>query len=241
MPRVAQLVPIPRKYESLGIRRYGFHGLSYAYLLEHLTASVGEHAANGRLILAHLGAGASLAAVHEGRSIDTTMGLTPTSGIVMATRTGDIDPGLAYFLARSQGMTLDQFHAMVNHQSGLLGISETSPDFQELLALEASDPRAAEALDLFIYHAKKAIGSLAAALGGIDTLVFTGGIGENSAEARHRICTGLEFLGIVLDQDRNIAGLPMISKPDAPVDVRVIATDEESMMARSAARLLAKS
>jgi acetate kinase len=204
-------------------------------LAEVTTRTVAD---TGRVIIAHLGAGASVAAVRNGRSIDTTMGLTPTSGLVMATRTGDIDPSLPLFLSRTEQMTDDQFQEMVNHQSGLLGVSETTPDFRELLALENSDPRAAEALGLFVYHAKKAIGSLAAALGGLDTVVFTGGIGENSSQARQRICTGLDVLGIVLDPDRNAAGGPVISGDHAKVTVRVIPTDEESMMARSAVRLL---
>ena len=143
------------------------------------------------MILAHLGSGASLAAVHEWKCVDTTMGLTPASGVVMATRTGDIDPGLPGFLAQTAGMTTEQFHSMVNHESGLLGVSETSPDLRDLLARQEHDVRAAEAVALFFYHAKKAIGALAAALGGLDILVFSGGIGENSAEARTRICQGL--------------------------------------------------
>ena len=165
MPQVAQIIPIPRRYQSRGLRRYGFHGLSYAYLVDELARTAGPPAAAGRLILAHLGAGASMAAVREGRSIDTTMGLTPTSGLVMATRTGDVDPSLPSLLARQEAMSIDQFHDMVNHQSGLLGLSETTSDFRELLTREPADPRAAEALAVFVYHARKAIGALAASSG----------------------------------------------------------------------------
>jgi acetate kinase len=239
MPRVAQIVPIPRRYEAAGVRRYGFHGLSYAYLIEELGRVAGREAALGRVVLAHLGSGASLAAVRQGKSVDTTMGLTPAAGIVMATRTGDVDPGLPFFLAQSSGMTTEQFHTLVNHESGLLGVSETSPDLRDLLARQAHDVRAAEAVALFFYQARKAIGALAAALGGLDILVFSGGIGENSPVARARICEGLEFLGITLDQARNQTNEPLISAGDARTVVRVIRTDEELMIARDVASLLA--
>jgi acetate kinase len=239
MPRVAQIVPIPRRYEAAGVRRYGFHGLSYAYLIEELARVAGAEAALGPVILAHLGSGASLAAVRQGKSVDTTMGLTPASGVVMATRTGDLDPGLPFFLAECSGTTTEQFHALVNHASGLLGVSETSPDLRDLLARQEHDVRAAEAVALFFYQTRKAIGAMAAALGGLDILVFSGGIGENSAEARERICEGLEFLGINLDQGRNHANGPLISADAARTDVRVIRTDEESMIARGVVSLLA--
>ncbi len=239
MPRVAQIVPIPRRYEAGGVRRYGFHGLSYAYLIEELERLVGSKAAAGRVILAHLGSGVSLAAVSEMKCVDTTMGLTPASGVVMATRTGDIDPGLPWFLAQTSGTTPEQFHSVVNHESGLLGVSETSPDLRDLLVRQDQDIRAAEAVSLFFYQARKAIGALAAALGGLDILVFSGGIGENSTEARARICEGLDFIGIILDTIRNQAAEPLISADGAPAQVRVIRTDEESMIARAVARLLA--
>jgi acetate kinase len=238
MPRVAQIVAIPRRYEAVGVRRYGFHGLSYAYLMEELERLVGREAATRRVILAHLGSGASLAAVHERRCVDTTMGLTPASGVVMATRTGDIDPGLPWFLAQTSGTTTEQFHSLLNHESGLLGVSETSPDLRDLLARQEHDIRAAEAVALFFYTVKKAIGAMAAALGGLDILVFSGGIGENSAEARARICEGLEFLGIALDPLRNQAGEPVITTEGSHAQVRVIQTDEESIIARDVARLL---
>ena len=180
MPRVAQILPIPRRFEAAGLRRYGFHGLSYAYLMEELARLAGLEEAQGRVILAHLGAGASLAAVHGGHSVDTTMGFTPASGLVMGTRTGDIDPGLVRFLSRAEGMTAVQFDRLVNHRSGLLGVSEISSDVRDLLEREKGDIRAAEAIELFCYQAKKWIGAFAAALGGLDTLVFSAGIGENA-------------------------------------------------------------
>ena len=211
LPRVARIVPIPRRFEALGVRRYGFHGLSYEYLMEELARIAGLEAAAGRIILAHLGSGASMAAVRVGRCVETTMGFTPAAGLVMGTRTGDIDPGLPWFLAQTLGVTAEKFHAIVNHESGLLGVSETSPDVRDLLARQERDVRAAEAISLFVYQAKKWIGSLTAALGGLDILVFAGGIGENSPEIRDRICQGLEFLGITLDRDRNLAGAPLIS------------------------------
>ena len=240
LPRVARIIPIPRRYEAAGVRRYGFHGLSYAYLMEELARVAGERAARGRVILAHLGAGASLAAVRDGRCIETTMSLTATSGLVMGTRCGDLDPEVARFLMRSEGMTLDRFHDLVNHESGLLGVSETSSDFRDLLARQAGDDRAAEAIALFCYRARTALGAMAAALGGLDTLVFAGGIGEHSPEARRLVCAGMEFLGIVLDDRRNAAGAPVISAQDARAVVRVIPTDEEAMIARSAAELIAR-
>ena len=198
MPRVAKLLPIPRRYQQQGVERYGFHGLSYAYLIDKL-ARLGDPAAtNGRVILAHLGHGASMAAVRDGECIDTSMGFTPASGLPMGTRSGDLDPGLVNYLSQTENMTPTQFDRMVNHESGLLGVSETSSDIRDLLAAEASDVRAAEALTMFCYQAKKWIGSFAAALGGLDTLVFSGGIGENSSAIRSRICEGLKFLGIEL-------------------------------------------
>ena len=238
MPRVARLLAIPRRYEAKGMRRYGFHGLSYSYLMEEL-ARLGDPAATkGRVILAHLGNGASLAAVRDGKSLDTSMGFTPTAGLVMSTRSGDLDPGLAPYLARTEQMTTQQFYAMVNHQSGLLGVSDISPDMRDLLARESKDIRAAEAVALFCYQARKWIGSFAAALGGLDTLVFAGGIGENCPSIRRRVCAGLGFLGIELDPARNRRNAPVISSAASPVAVRVIHTDEELMIARSVTRLL---
>jgi acetate kinase len=237
MPRIARLLPIPRRYAAIGVERYGFHGLSYAYLMEEL-GRLDPAAAKGRVILAHLGNGASLAAVLHGKSIDTSMGFTPTAGLVMSTRTGDLDPGLVYYLARTERMTAARFQRMVNHESGLKGVSETSSDLRDLLAREARDVRAREAVALFCYQAKKWIGSFAAALGGLDTLVFTAGIGENAPVIRKRICDGLGFLGIELDPKRNAKSAPLISRDAGRVKVRVIRTDEELMLARSVTRVL---
>jgi acetate kinase len=238
MPRVAKLLPIPRRYDAKGVQRYGFHGLSYAYLMEEL-ARLGDPAATaGRVILAHLGNGASLAAVRDGKSIDTSMGFTPTAGLVMSTRSGDLDPGLAPYLARTERMTTKQIYEMVNHESGLLGVSETSSDMRDLLAQETHDIRAAEAVALFCYQAKKWIGAFAAALGGLDTLVFAGGIGENAPVVRARICDGLGFLGVELNEARNAESAGMISMEAGRVTVRVIRTDEDLMIARSVRAIL---
>ncbi len=236
MPRVAKLLPIPQRYAA-GAERYGFHGLSYAYLMEEL-ARLDPAAAKGRVILAHLGSGASMAAVHRGVSVDTSMGFSPTSGLMMSTRPGDLDPGLVYYLARSQQMTAAQFQRMVTHESGLLGVSGTSADLRDLLAREARDPRAVDAIALFCYQAKKRIGAYAAVLGGVETLVFAGGIGENASVIRQRICAGLGFLGIAIDRRRKSRHAPVISETGRRVAVRIIHTDEELMIARSVVRLL---
>ncbi len=238
MPSVAKMLPIPRRYAARGLRRYGFHGLSYAYLMQELGRCADPKAASGRVILAHLGSGASLAAVHGGRSMDTTMCLTPASGLMMSTRSGDVDPGLVSFLARSDQMSVSQFDHMVNHQSGLLGVSEISSDMRDLLARQTEDTRAAEAVSLFCYQVKKCIGAYAAALGGLDTLIFAEGIGERSDLIRARSCEGLSFLGINLDQSRNYRHAAVISTDDSRVTVRVICTDEELMIARSVCRVL---
>lgn len=238
MPRVARLIPIPHRYDALGVRRYGFHGLSYAYLMQELERVAGNSAAHGRIILAHLGNGASMAAVQGGCSMDTTMALTPASGLVMSTRSGDLDPGLVSFLARSEQMSAARFDHMVNHESGLLGVSGISGDLRELLAREAEDVRSAEAVALFCYQAKKWIGAYAAALGGLDTLVFSGGIGENAPSIRTRICEGLAFLGIELNASRNVETAGVISTDTSRTTVRVIRTDEEQVIARAVYRVL---
>ncbi|HCY75132.1 MAG TPA: acetate/propionate family kinase [Ignavibacteriales bacterium] len=238
MPRVAKILPIPRRFEALGIRRYGFHGLSYSYLIEELANVAGEKESKEHVILAHLGNGASLAAVRNGKSIDTSMGFTPAGGLTMGTRPGDLDPGVAWYMMKSENLTPKQFNQIINHESGLLGISETSSDMQDLLAKENDDIRAAEAVALFCYQAKKWIGGFAAALGGLDTLVFAGGIGEKSPIIRSRICEGLGFLGIDLEEKRNVANAPVISKDTGQVVVRVIHTDEEYMIARTVCRVL---
>jgi acetate kinase len=238
LPRVARLLPIPRRYEAQGVRRYGFHGLSYSFLMGELARVAGTAAARGRVILAHLGNGASLAAVHRGTPVDTSMGFTPTAGVPMSTRSGDLDPGLAWYLARSENMGAKQFNELVNFHSGLLGVSETSSDMRDLLGREATDVRAAEAVALFCYQAKKWLGAFAAALGGLDTLVFAGGIGENAPPVRARICDGLGFLGLELDRERNARSAPLISLDAGRVAVRVIHTDEELMIAKAVVRVL---
>ena len=238
MPRVAKLLPIPRRYDAKGVQRYGFHGLSYAYLMEELGRLGDPAATTGRVILAHLGNGASMAAVRGGKSIDTSMSFTPTAGLVMSTRSGDLDPGVAPYLARTEKTTTDQFYEMVTKKSGLLGVSEISSDMRDLLTQEAHDERAAEAVALFCYQAKKWIGAFAAALGGLDTLVFAGGIGENAPLVRARICDQLEFLGIEVDDLRNVETAGVISSFGSRATVRVIHTDEEQMIARSVYRLL---
>lgn len=232
MPLVARLLSIPRRFHAMGIQRYGFHGLSYAYLMEEINRLAGNQTAQGRLILAHLGNGASLAAVKNGKSIDTSMGFTPTSGLPMGTRTGDLDPGVAMYLMQTEKLSLEQFSNLINHQSGLLGVSETSSDMRELMKNQDTDSRAAEAIRLFCYQTKKWIGSFAAALGGLDTLIFSGGIGENAPEIRDGICRELEFLGIELDETRNIKNETIISTDASSVSVRVIKTNEELMIAR---------
>jgi acetate kinase len=231
LPRVAQLLPIPRRYTAKGVRRYGFHGLSYAYLMEQLGT-------RGRVILAHLGNGASMAAVRDGKPADTSMAFTPTAGFPMSTRSGDLDPGLVWYLARTEQMSAKEFNKMANHESGLLGISETSPDMHDLLEHEDQDERAAEAVAIFCYNVKKWIGAFAAALGGLDTLVFTGGIGENAPVIRARICNDMGFLGVELDVKQNAANADVISGAASRVAVRVIRTDEELMIAKTVYQLL---
>ena len=238
MPRVAQLLALPRRYQAQGLRRYGFHGLSYAYLMQELEREAGTPAAQGRVVLAHLGNGASLAAVRAGHSVDTSMGFTPVAGIPMSTRSGDLDPGIVWYLARTEGLDAKRFNQLVNAESGLLGLSETSPDMRDLLAREATDPRAHDAVELFCYQVRKWIGAFAAALGGIDTLVFAGGIGEHAAPVRARVCEGLDFLGLAVDASRNAAHARLISPDASRVAVRVIPTDEEQMMAQLVAGVL---
>lgn len=237
MPRVAKILPIPRRYEAHGVRRYGFHGLSYEYLMGELSRLAPEKA-QGRIILAHLGNGASLAAVQGGKSIDTSMSFTPAAGIPMSTRSGDLDPGLVWYLENTEGLNPKQFNKMVNFESGLLGISETSPDMQDLLKAEKNDVRAAEAVTYFCYQVKKWMGAYAAALGGVETVVFSGGIGENAPAVRSRICEGLKFLGIELDEKQNVSNAKVISTQSSRVAVRVIRTDEELVIAKTVSRVL---
>jgi acetate kinase len=234
LPPVAAIYPLPRRYLAKGVRRYGFHGLSYTHLLDEIARLDGARRVPRRIVLTHLGNGASLAAVRDGVCIDTTMGFTPTGGIPMSTRSGDLDPGLVRWFAREERMDADEFHAMVNRESGLRGISETSSDVRDLLQREADDPRAAEALAVFCYQIRKNIGAFCAALGGLDLLVFAGGIGENAPAIRERICAGLAFLGLRIDEQRNAGNESLISADDSTVTARVIRTDEEIVIARAA-------
>jgi len=238
MPAVAKRLPIPRRFSEKGLHRYGFHGLSYAYLMQELERLAGKEAANGKVIMAHLGNGASLAAVKGGRCLDTSMGFTPASGVMMGTRSGDIDPGIAWYMMQFEKLSPKEFNHLVNHESGLLGVSETSSDMQELMQLQATDHRAEEAVSLFCYQIKKHIGALAAVLGGVDTLVFSGGIGENIPQVRSRICGDLGFLGIDLDEERNRKNEAIISGVAGKVTVRVIATNEELMIAGLVSQIL---
>jgi acetate kinase len=240
LPIEARLLPIPRRYEKQGLRRYGFHGLSYEFIMTELEEKEGAGVAKGRIILAHLGSGASLAAVSQGKSVDTTMGLTPAAGIPMSTRSGDIDPGLSFYLANSEGMGAEAFSQMMNFESGLLGISGMTSSMKELLQEEDTVLRAREAVDLFCYQVKKSIGGLAAGLGGLDTLVFTGGIGEQAPNVREKICQGLQFLGIELDGKRNMRGDRIISQSSGKVKVYVIHTDEAVTIARAVTRFVNK-
>jgi acetate kinase len=238
MPPVAQHYALPPEYAAMGIVRYGFHGLSYEYIMGALRAE-DPAAADGRVVIAHLGNGASMAAVRGGVGIDTTMGFSPTGGLVMGTRTGDLDPSVPLYLVRSRGMSPDDVTTLLNKKAGMLGVSGASGDMRDLLEREPTDLRAAEAVALFCYTAKKFLGALSAALGGLDTLVFTGGIGEHAAPVRARICADLAFLGIALDPARNAAHAPVISRDGAGAVVRVIPTDEDLMIARHTYRLIA--
>ena len=233
LPRIARLLPIPRRHADEGVRRYGFHGLSYTYLMDELGRTDAD-AVRGRVVLAHLGSGASMAAVLGGRCTETTMGFTPNSGLMMGTRSGDLEPGVILHLLRSGHDVAD----LVSHRSGLLGVSGLSADMRDLLAAEADDPHAAEAVDLFCYQATKGVGALAATLGGLDTLVFSGGIGENAAEVRRRIAERLGHLGVAFDPVRNQAGLAVISTDESRTVVRILPTDEESVIARQTIAVL---
>lgn len=240
MPEIAKLLPIPRKYQLKGLRRYGFHGLSYAYLLGQLEVIAGKEVARGRVIIAHLGSGASMVAINKGLPLETSMGFTPASGLVMSSRTGDLDPGVASYLMANDHLDSGSFSQLVNHESGLLGVSEISGDMQVLQTKKNTDKRAAQAVDLFCYQSKKYLGSLSAILGGFDTLIFSGGIGENDAGVRALICSGLNFLGIELDPKENDKNSLVISSRQAFVTVYVIKTNEEIMIAQSVAEILSQ-
>jgi acetate kinase len=238
LPRVAQLLPVPRCYVDAGLRKFGFHGLSYTYLMDALVVRAGHQAANGRVILAHLGAGASMSAVRGGRPIDTTMSFTPNAGLVMSTRPGDIDPGLLLYLMNDQQLSPDQMGKFIGEQCGLLGVSGTTGDMRDLLARRSTDFRAAEAIDLFCYHARKHLCALVGTLGGIDTLIFTGGIGQHSPDVRADICRDLNFIDLRVDPEPNQRNDDVISTADSQVVIRVMRTDEESIIARAVVSLL---
>jgi acetate kinase len=231
LPAVARMYAIPRHLYDEGVRRYGFHGLSYEYILKELRLLDGA-LAEGRVIIAHLGNGASMVALRGGKSVDTSMGFTPLEGLVMGTRSGDVDPGALVYLLEQRKISPEELSQLLNKQSGLLGVSGSSEDMRDLLEKSANDPHAAEAVDLFCYRAKKYIGAYAAALGGLDVLVFAGGIGEHAAPVREKICAGLDFLGIQLDPQRNRSNAPLISRTGAAVKVRVIETNEDLMIVR---------
>jgi acetate kinase len=238
MPRVAQIYPLPGALGGQGVLRYGFHGLSYEYILGELRKESGAKASEARIVMAHLGNGASMVAVKGGKSMDTTMGFSPAGGLVMSTRSGDLDPGVILYLFKEKALDVPAVNRMVNKEGGLLGVSGISADMEDLLKAEVKNPRAAEAVELFCYQARKFLGALAAVLGGLETLIFTGGIGENAAPIRWRICEDLEFLGVRLDKDRNDRNDPIISPEKSAVMVRVIKTNEELMIARHTHELL---
>lgn len=235
MPPVATTFSIPAEFRAEGVERYGFHGLSYEYIMEEFSKTEPEKA-KGRTIIAHLGNGCSMCAVKSGRSVETTMGFTPLGGLVMSTRTGDLDPGIIVYLLKTRGYKPDELNLIMNKKSGLLGISGISSDMSDLLAKEKTEPSARLAIEVFCYQARKFIGSLSAALGGLDTLIFTAGIGENAPEVRERIIQGMGFLGLEVDADKNRNNSPVISK--GPVQIRVMRTNEELMLARQTWRII---
>jgi acetate kinase len=237
LPRVAQMYALPRHFRDAGVRRYGFHGLSCEYIVSEL-ARTDRSAATGRVVIAHLGSGASLTAVRDGRSVETTMGFSPTGGVIMGTRSGDLDPGVLLYALQRDGMSADAISMLLNREAGLAGVSETSSDMRDLLARESTDSRAADAIALFCYAISKSIGALMAALGGLDTLIFTAGIGEHAAPVRARVCAGLSCFGIELDAARNDAHAPIISRDGGRVVTRVMKTDEDLMLARHARLIL---
>ena len=240
MPRVAQIYALPGDLRRQGVLRYGFHGLSYEYILGELRKEAGVEAFEGRVVVAHLGNGASMAAVRGGKSMDTTMGFSPAGGLVMSTRSGDLDPGVILYLFKEKRLDVPAVNRMVNKEGGLLGVSGISPDMKDLLDGEAKNRHAAAAVELFCHQARKFLGALAAVLGGLDTFIFTGGIGEHAPPIRWRICQGMEFLGLSLDPGRNDVNAPIISHSDSPVTVRVMKTNEELMIARHTYSLICK-
>ncbi|RWB32420.1 MAG: acetate/propionate family kinase [Mesorhizobium sp.] len=227
-PRLATLYALPRALTESGITSFGFHGISYGHIASQLRERYGP-TAGGRAVVAHLGSGASLCAMREGKSVATTMGFSPLDGLVMSTRSGSLDPGVILYLLQDRKMSADEISRLLYDRSGLLGVSGISGDMQRLLDLD--DPHAAEAVDLFVYRAGREIGSLAAALGGLDTLVFTAGIGENSPLIREKICEAAAWLGVTIDAERNREGDERIGASGSAVDVLVIPTDEERAVA----------
>jgi acetate kinase len=237
MPACAANFGLPPQYALQGLKRFGFHGLSYSYIVQRL-AALEPSQRHSRLIVAHLGSGASIAAIRDGTSIDTSMGFSPDSGLVMASRAGDIDAAAVLYLIRHKGMSVDDIDQLLNKKSGLEGMAGHAGNMQEVLRVQQTEVKARAAIEMFCYRIKRYLGSYAAALGGLDTLVFTGGIGENSAEIRGRICADLEFLGIALDSEANEAGQDVISTPSSSVKIRIIATDEDLVIAQQAAALV---
>jgi acetate kinase len=235
-PELAQTFALPRRYTEAGVLRYGFHGLSYEYVASILPR-IDADAASGRTIVAHLGNGCSMCAMKGGRSLATTMGFTPVDGLMMGTRSGAVDPGVLIFLMDRFAMDARAIEHLLNEESGLLGVSGISSDMRTLLA--SKDSRAAEAVDLFIYRCGRELGSLAAALGGLDALVFTGGIGENAASIRARVCRDAAWLGLALDDAANDAGGPRVSAAGSTVSAWVVPTNEELMIALHTQRVLA--
>ena len=233
MPELAQRFPLPRALYDQGIRRYGFHGISYEYIMSTLGAS-----APARIIIAHLGNGASMVAVRDGRSIDTTMGFTPAGGFMMGTRSGDLDPGILVYLLKEKGYDAERIDRLINHESGLAAVSGSTSDMKTLLQNRDSDQFAHEAIEMFCYQLSKSVGALDAALGGIDLFIFTGGIGEKSAEIRAQVLAPLAHLGILIDPERNRTHAATISTADSRCAVRVIPTNEDLMIARHTNRLL---
>ncbi|HEV2731215.1 MAG TPA: acetate/propionate family kinase, partial [Terriglobales bacterium] len=234
-PQVAKLIPLPKDVRKFGVQRYGFHGLSYEYIASVVPDAAPE-IAPGRVIVAHLGSGASLCALRNGISVDCTMGFTALDGLCMGTRAGALDPGVVLYLYQGLGLSAKEIETMLYKKSGLLGISGVTPDMRESLAVD--EPEARLAIDYFVYRAAKEIGSLAAVLGGVDGLVFTGGIGENSPEIRKRICEASSWLGVVLDSQANMKNVPRISTHLSEVSTWVIPTNEELMIARHTGALL---
>lgn len=240
MPREAKMFALPRELWDEGVMRYGFHGLSYEYIMQELNKEVGSGGVDGRIIIAHLGNGASMVAVKNEKGVDTTMGFTPTGGLMMSTRSGDLDPGIITYLLEEKKITPLKLNEMINKKSGLYGVSGISSDMRELLKKETENPDAADAINLFCYQAKKYLGAMTSVLGGVDNIIFTGGIGENSPEIRKRICNGLLYLGIHLDLNQNETNSSIISIAGAPTTVRVTKTNEELMIARHTNQVIDK-